>query len=208
MIPIDLAFCFQNKKAIFLKKKQAEKSAWVFFAKNSNQPSVFLASTKGLETLLNSNESLNPKSFLIKKDQNIPKNLELTLKDLGYQSSFLVETPGSFSFKGASLDIFPAGSPLPFRAELFANTVTDIHSFDIQSQRRLEQVNECLVLPLNFLSTKVTAQKSLDVFSKKPLFLSVYPEKQQNLFFDFNPDIFVYKNFLDSSQKTQKLEKL
>jgi len=77
---------------------------------------------------------------------------------MGYEREHMVEAPGGFSRRGGILDIYPPGSDLPARIELFGNEVESIRRFDPMTQRSLEMVASIAIVP---------AQESL--FSNKEL---------------------------------------
>ena len=58
----------------------------------------------------------------------------------GFERVTAVELPGEFSIHGGILDIFPATEPDAVRIELFGVEVESIRSFDVESQRRLEDL--------------------------------------------------------------------
>ena len=58
----------------------------------------------------------------------------------GFDRVTAVELPGEFSIHGGILDIFPATEPDAVRIELFGDEVESIRSFDVESQRRLEDL--------------------------------------------------------------------
>ena len=58
----------------------------------------------------------------------------------GFERVTAVEMPGEFSIHGGILDIFPATEPDAVRIELFGDEVESIRSFDVESQRRLEDL--------------------------------------------------------------------
>ncbi|HEY9573499.1 MAG TPA: transcription-repair coupling factor [Pusillimonas sp.] len=58
-----------------------------------------------------------------------------------------VTAPGEFSIRGGLIDLFPMGSVLPYRLDLFDNEIESIRSFDIDTQRSLYPVKEVQLLP-------------------------------------------------------------
>ena len=58
---------------------------------------------------------------------------------MGYEKSFQVEAPGQFSIRGGIVDIFDLTSENPVRMELWGDEVESIRSFDILSQRSVEE---------------------------------------------------------------------
>jgi len=71
--------------------------------------------------------------------------LQLTLA--GYNHVTQVIAPGEYSFRGGLIDLYPMGSPLPYRIDLFDETIDSIRSFDVDSQRTIMKVPEVRLLP-------------------------------------------------------------
>lgn len=57
----------------------------------------------------------------------------------GYERTGLVEYTGNFCVRGGIVDIYPFGSPLPFRLEFFGNTLESIRSFHPDTQLSIEE---------------------------------------------------------------------
>jgi transcription-repair coupling factor (superfamily II helicase) len=70
---------------------------------------------------------------------------QLTLA--GYNHVTQVVAPGEYSFRGGLIDLYPMGSPLPYRIDLFDETIDSIRSFDVDSQRSIMKVPEVRLLP-------------------------------------------------------------
>ena len=58
----------------------------------------------------------------------------------GFDRVTAVELPGEFCIHGGILDIFPASEPDAIRMELFGDEIESIRSFNVESQRRLEDL--------------------------------------------------------------------
>jgi len=58
----------------------------------------------------------------------------------GFERVTAVELPGEFSVHGGILDIFPPTERDPVRIELFGDEIESIRSFDVESQRRLNDL--------------------------------------------------------------------
>jgi transcription-repair coupling factor (superfamily II helicase) len=65
----------------------------------------------------------------------------------GYTHVTQVIAPGEYSFRGGLIDLFPMGSPLPYRIDLFDEEIDTIRSFDVDTQRSIYKVNEVRLLP-------------------------------------------------------------
>jgi len=88
-----------------------------------------------------SREAIRAATRTISTGDELPLN-ELTewLMARGFERVTAVELPGEFSIHGGILDIFPATEPDAIRIELFGDEVESIRSFDVESQRRLEDL--------------------------------------------------------------------
>src|SRR5690606_32556250 len=58
-----------------------------------------------------------------------------------------VTAPGEFSIRGGLIDIFPMGSVVPYRIDLFDDEIESIRAFDVDTQRSLYPVAEVQLLP-------------------------------------------------------------
>lgn len=69
------------------------------------------------------------------------------LVELGYEKNYQAETMGEFSVRGGIIDIFPLTEETPFRIELWGDEVDSIRSFDPESQRSIENLEEIYIYP-------------------------------------------------------------
>jgi transcription-repair coupling factor (superfamily II helicase) len=69
------------------------------------------------------------------------------LEAAGYRNVPQVLEPGDFAVRGALLDIFPMGSPEPYRVELFDRDIESIRTFDPETQRSAHKVEKVNLLP-------------------------------------------------------------
>ena len=70
---------------------------------------------------------------------------QLTLA--GYSHVTQVVSPGEYAVRGGLIDLFPMGSPMPYRVDLFDDEIDSIRTFDPDSQRSLYPVPEVRLLP-------------------------------------------------------------
>ncbi|HEU5297787.1 MAG TPA: transcription-repair coupling factor, partial [Burkholderiaceae bacterium] len=70
---------------------------------------------------------------------------QLTLA--GYSHVSQVVSPGEYAVRGGLIDLFPMGSPVPYRVDLFDDQVDSIRTFDPDTQRSLYPVPEVRLLP-------------------------------------------------------------
>ncbi|MFA5495054.1 MAG: transcription-repair coupling factor [Porticoccaceae bacterium] len=73
--------------------------------------------------------------------------LRLQLENAGYRAVDTVYEHGEFTVRGSLIDIFPMGSPLPFRIDLFDDEIDTLRSFDPETQVSLHKQDEIRLLP-------------------------------------------------------------
>ena len=81
-------------------------------------------------------------------DQWEQEALLTRLVSMGYSRCSMVEGPGQFALRGGILDLFSPGSEQPIRAEFFGDELDTMGTFDPDTQRRTENVEELLILPV------------------------------------------------------------
>ena len=66
---------------------------------------------------------------------------------LGYERTGQVEVPGQFAVRGGIVDIFALTEEAPWRIEFWDDEVDSIRSFDVESQRSMENLEEIVIYP-------------------------------------------------------------
>ncbi|MCC5888131.1 MAG: transcription-repair coupling factor [Gammaproteobacteria bacterium] len=69
------------------------------------------------------------------------------LQAAGYRRVETVFEHGEYAIRGALMDLFPMGSAVPYRIDLFDDEIESLRTFDPETQRSLEQVNSIRLLP-------------------------------------------------------------
>ncbi len=97
---------------------------------------------------------LPPTSFLaaytfhFRQGQSLDESaLKSQLTLAGYSHVAQVVSPGEYAVRGGLIDLFPMGSPMPYRVDLFDHEIDSIRSFDPDTQRSLYPVPEVRLLP-------------------------------------------------------------
>lgn len=83
-------------------------------------------------------------NFKVEREVNLTE-LRKELTAIGYEYVSQVESPGAFAIRGGILDIFPLTEEVPYRIELWGDEINLIHSFDVLSQRSVEEVDELTI---------------------------------------------------------------
>jgi transcription-repair coupling factor (superfamily II helicase) len=87
-------------------------------------------------------------TFFLKKGERLALDTfraQMTLA--GYSHVQQVLTPGEYCVRGGLIDLFPMGSALPYRIDLFDDEIESLSTFDVDSQRSLYPVPEIRLLP-------------------------------------------------------------
>ena len=90
-----------------------------------------------------------------------PDAFRQELDGYGYRIIAQVMEHGDVAIRGSIMDIYPMGSPVPFRLDLFDNEIDSIRTFAIETQRSLEKTSEIRILPAREVPLTGTA---IDVF--------------------------------------------
>lgn len=79
------------------------------------------------------------------------------LVDMGYEKNYQVEAPGQFSIRGGIVDVFDLTQENPIRIELWGDEIESIRSFDVLSQRSIENLTEVSIYP----ATELVLEQSM-----------------------------------------------
>ncbi|WP_426196294.1 transcription-repair coupling factor [Massilia sp. DWR3-1-1] len=87
-------------------------------------------------------------TFFFKQGEKLDEAaLKAQLTLAGYSHVSQVMSPGEYSVRGGLIDLFPMGSALPYRLDLFGDDIETIRTFDADTQRSLYPVREVRLLP-------------------------------------------------------------
>ncbi len=90
------------------------------------------------------------------------------LSAMGYERVGQVDAMGQFSIRGGILDIFPLTEEVPVRIELWDDEVDSIRTFDLESQRSVEQLDEISIYPaVEAVLSKKQIQAGLERLEKE-----------------------------------------
>lgn len=92
--------------------------------------------------------------LLIKKGNRLViDKMRLQLEAAGYRAVEQVLEHGEYAVRGALLDLFPMGSAVPFRLDFFDDEIDSIRTFDVDTQRTLDEINSINLLPAHEFPT-------------------------------------------------------
>ena len=127
-------------------------------------------------------EYLAAHTFFFKHGEKLDEaGLKIQLQQAGYDPVTAVARPGEYSIRGGLIDLFPMGSPLPYRIDLFGDEIDQIKAFDPDSQRSLYPVPEVKLLPGHEFPFDEDARKLFrgkwrEVFEGDPSKCSLYKD--------------------------------
>src|SRR3954452_10842879 len=126
-------------------------------------------------------------SFFLKQGTRIqPEALRRQLTMAGYSHVTQVVSPGEYSFRGGVIDLFPMGSAVPYRIDLFDDEIESIRTFDVDTQRSIYKVNDVRLLPAREFPTDEDARTAFRVrfrekFEGDPSKSRLYKDVSQGL---------------------------
>lgn len=96
------------------------------------------------------------------------KALAAKLVRMGYERVPQVEAGGQFSIRGGIIDVFDLTEENPYRIELWGDEIDSIRSFDVLSQRSIEQLSEIIIYPATeLLLTSKQREEGLEKIQKE-----------------------------------------
>ena len=99
-------------------------------------------------------------TFWLKTGQTLDiGRLKTDLVNAGYNHVSHVVAAGEFAVRGGIVDLFPMGSEMPYRIDLFDDEIDSIKTFDTDTQRTISPVSEIRLLPAHEFPTDSEAQK-------------------------------------------------
>lgn len=127
-------------------------------------------------------DTLLPKDVIVEKTVRIANDSTVHLEEmqsrlvaLGYDREVQIEAPGQFAVRGGILDVYPLTEELPIRIELWGDEVDSIRTFDVETQRSIENLEEVSICP---------AVEFPQEGEKGVSFLDYFPMEETILFLD------------------------
>lgn len=131
---------------------------------------------------------INQNSLVLKCGASLNiNNFREKLENSGYYSVNTVLEHGEYAVRGAILDVFPMGSKMPIRIDLFGDEIDTLRTFDPDTQKTIEKINEISILPareipLNNESITLFRNNFRTQFNVNPNQCSIYETISSNKF--------------------------
>lgn len=114
----------------------------------TDEKKIVVASVESLISAWMPLEYFRDYTFRLKQGDVLePETLARRLIESGYERSEITEARGQFSLRGGIIDIFSPVATFPVRVELFGDEIDTIRTFNPQTQRSMEQIQETEVFP-------------------------------------------------------------
>ncbi|MDO5028408.1 MAG: transcription-repair coupling factor [Bacillota bacterium] len=145
---LERAYYFPKKEDFFYKSiarssDRSNEQIQAMWALTNQDDSIVVTSYQGILNKLMAKEKFSQLSFSIDMTDRINVgDLGKKLLDSAYENVPAVEGKGQFSLRGGIIDIFPPTAENPYRIELFDDEVDSIRTFDVLSQRSIENLEE------------------------------------------------------------------
>lgn len=109
------------------------------------------------------------------------------LEKNGYQNVSQVFSHGEFAVRGSLIDLFPMGSEMPLRIDLFDDEIDTIRSFDAETQRSMDKTDGIQLLPAKEFATDDDAisgfrKRYREIFSGDPQRSLIYRDISEKIF--------------------------
>jgi len=167
----DLLFYQADLRGKYLLKQRME----VFQTILEERGATIVTSFDGFMDALLPLELMRERIRTIKLGETVDfEQLKKDMVLLGYDREEQIAGPGQFAVRGGILDIYPLTEEVPIRVELWGDEVDSIRTFDVESQRSIENLEEITIYPAtDFPEEEAKRVSFLDYFDadKTILFL-------------------------------------
>lgn len=142
----------------------------------SGQDITVVTSFDGFMDALLPKAEIERRTITVKSDSAVDlAKMQKDLAGLGYDREIQIEGPGQFAVRGGILDVYPLTEELPIRIELWGDEVDSIRTFDVGTQRSIENLEEVVIYP---------ASEFPEEGEKRVSFLDYFESERTILFLD------------------------
>ena len=161
----DLLFYQADLRGKYLTKQRME----VFQAMMEQQDMTIVVTFDGFMDALIPLDVMRKRMSSVKLGDVVDfEQLKQDMVLLGYDREEQIEGPGQFAVRGGIMDIYPLTEETPIRIELWGDEVDSIRTFDVESQRSIENLEEITIYPATDFPEETCKRVSfLDYFDKE-----------------------------------------
>ncbi|MBJ7597020.1 transcription-repair coupling factor [Candidatus Nephthysia bennettiae] len=114
----------------------------------AGEPAVVISSRRAMMRMTVAAEDLAATTLTLRAGLRAdPTSLAARLVELGYSREPLAEVAGQFALRGGILDVFPAASRSPVRAEFFGDEIETVRLYDPRNQRSIMAIPQATIRP-------------------------------------------------------------
>ncbi len=129
-------------------KELVQQRMEVIQAAAGDEPLTVVTSFDAFMDSLLPKEVISQRILRIANDSAINlEEMQKRLTELGYDREVQIEGRGQFAVRGGILDVYPLTEELPVRIELWGDEVDSIRTFDVETQRSIENLKEITICP-------------------------------------------------------------
>ena len=130
-------------------RQEEQRRLGILFALSGEMPpKAVVCTAAGLLQRTIPVERLREAAFVLKSGGSCPiEEAEQRLLLCGFKRADQVEGPGQFARRGGILDFFTPGYDAPIRCEFWGDDIDSMGLFDVDTQRRTENLDRCVILP-------------------------------------------------------------
>jgi transcription-repair coupling factor (superfamily II helicase) len=115
--------------------------------KQSQSRHIILTNLTALCQKTDSIETIQKQSLHLKVGDLVPiDELFKILAHMGYEQANMITDKGYFARRTFICDVFDIGTTAPYRIEFFGNEIESIRTFDINTQKSIQKLEECHIL--------------------------------------------------------------
>jgi len=161
----DLLFYQADLRGKYLTKQRME----VFQAMMGGQDMTIVTTFDGFMDALIPLDVMKKRVISVKVGDTLNfEQLKQDMVSLGYDREEQIQGPGQFAVRGGIMDIYPLTEETPIRIELWGDEVDSIRTFDVDSQRSIENLEEIIIYPATDFPEETCKRVSfLDYFDRE-----------------------------------------
>ncbi len=115
-------------------------------------------------------------------DEISKEDLISHLAESGYENTHRVEGPGQYATRGDIVDVFLSGEEFPIRIELFGDEIDGMGTFDLITQRRIENIQSIVLSPACEINFSAQDKKTVLSYLEEEIEKSRPEEKEKRVF--------------------------
>ena len=191
---------------------------------NSRKNKIIVTNLMGYLRFLPTKEKYKNSIISLKVNEDIDfEEFASKLVSIGYKKDSIVTNTSEFARRGYIVDVFPISEVNPVRIEFFGDTIDSIRTFNPETQKSIDKLDEIKIYPCwefltdgNFDGLE-TKQKYLEKYSNEVVSISSYSsfitvfkdyEQIKNSYLQLEEEILVYRNSRDKEFKGNYMHSL